>query len=484
MTDHAVAIIGAGLGGIGAALGLKRDGIASFVVFEKANGIGGTWRDNRYPGCCCDAPAVLYWYSPDHVPLAEQPRWSNVYPRQDEILTNLVDLARRRGVLEHCMFDTEVTAATWTGSLWRLETSAGEHTARFLVCATGQLSRPVIPEVPGRADFGGAQFHSARWDHSAAYAGKRVAVIGNGASGVQIAPAIAPEVARLEVFQRTPSHILPRMDRPYSDEERALLSQPSIRAQARRTGHEFMESTFRAWLSSGPRTATTTMLDSARQHLEAQVADPVLRSKLWPTYGFGCKRPLLSDDFYPIFERDHVFLISDRITHIDHGGIWTADGVHHPVDVIVYATGFETQSIIGPIQIRGPERDLASTWSHSPISYLGVMVAGYPNFFMLYGPNTNLGHNSVLSMHEAQIAFFLRCVRAVAEQSATSIDVTEAAMAQSHDETRGAMRELVWATDCTSWYKNEAGDVVTQWTKTAEEYARQLTFRPEHVVIR
>jgi cation diffusion facilitator CzcD-associated flavoprotein CzcO len=483
MTELEVGVIGAGMGGVGTGLELLRSGERSFLIFDKASRIGGTWRDNAYPGACCDAPAVLYWYSLASVPAEEQPEWTHVYPRQSEILANLEQLAARHGVLDHCRLGTEVTAATWTGSRWRLDTSSGVYFVRYLVCATGQLSRPVVPALRGAERFTGPQFHSARWDHGAAYAGKRVALVGSGASAIQIAPAIAPDVAQLDIFQRTPNYILPRMDRAYSDAERALLRQPAIRDRARRTCHEFMEATFRAYLTTGTRTDATAITATARRHLDQQVADPALRDKLWPAYPFGCKRPLYSDDFYPTLGRPNVELVTERVDELDETGIRTADGRHRAVDLIVYATGFETRSVIGPIDIVAGERSLRATWGDFPASYYGVMVSGYPNLFIVYGPNTNLGHNSVLGMHEAQIAFFLACKDAVAVQRAASIEVTQEAMATHTAQTRELLRGLVWSGGCASWYQNEAGDVVTQWTRTVDEYRAQLRFDAAHMIL-
>jgi len=463
-----VAIIGAGFGGLGMAARLKESGEDSFVILEKAGRIGGTWRENTYPGCACDVPSHLYWYSFD-----QQPDWSHVFSPQAEILEKLEEFAHRRGLSPHIRFNAEVASARWDEqqSSWRITTKSGEDIqARALVTAWGQLNRWQLPDIEGREHFQGETFHSAYWRHDVNLEGKRVACIGNGASAVQIIPEIASQAERLTVFQRSASYVVPRMDRAYTEEERKLFVGDSQAFWADREAiYAEHESRFYAMRPGSPKWEEFTAL--ARAQLEAQVSDPVLREKLWPDYPLGCKRVLLSDDFYPAMMRPNVELVTDRIVRIEPDGVLTADGRLHELDVIVYATGFETMSFLSVLDVTGRGgRSLRQEWHNGASAYYGMAVAGFPNFFMLYGPNTNLGHNSIIAMMECQFEYILQALRVMRRRQASALEVRVEAMERFNRQVQERLQGSAWAAGCTSWYKSPDGRITNNWCGSVEDY--------------
>jgi cation diffusion facilitator CzcD-associated flavoprotein CzcO len=473
-----VVIIGAGLAGLGMAMRLKAEGESDFVILEKADRVGGTWRDNTYPGAACDVQSHLYWYSFD-----AQPDWSHVYCAQPEILANIERLSERSGLVPHIRFNAEVTGVQWddAAARWRIQTAAGETmTARTLVTAWGQLNRPSFRDLEGRDSFKGVSFHSSRWRDDVDLAGKRVATIGNAASAVQLIPQIAPKVAQLKVFQRSANYVVPRMDRPYEAEERRLYLEEPERLLASREAfyqeHEIWHHAMRQD-TDGAREFTAL----ARAHLEGQVADPALREKLWPDYPIGCKRIIISDDFYPALTRPNVSLVTDRISRIEPDGVRMADGVLHEVDVIVFATGFETLSFLGTLEITGRGgASLREAWRDGPEAYLGMNIAGFPNLFMLYGPNTNLGHNSILTMLECQFDYVLQALRACAACAADAIDVRPEVMMKFNQKLQNDMQGTAWAGNCTSWYKTASGRITNNWSGNVEDYRRRTArFEPD-----
>ena len=475
--DAKVAILGAGLGGLGMALRLKDAGENDFLIIEKAGRVGGTWRDNVYPGAGCDVQSHLYWFSFD-----EHPDWSRVYSLQPEILANVERLVERRGLGPHIRFNTEVTALRWDdeAAIWHLSTAAdGEITARAVVTAWGQLNRPDTKGIPEVESFAGPWFHSARWRHDVALEGKRVAVVGNGPSAAQLIPEIAPVVDRLLVFQRSANYVVPRLDRPYEEEERRLFRTEPERLLASR---EFFYQDHETW-HGAMRLGTETAREFtavAKAHLEAQVADPALREKLWPDYPIGCKRIIISDDFYPALARPNVDVITDPIQRIEPAGVRTADGALHEVDAIVYATGFETLSFLGSVEVTGRGgRALREAWRDGPEAYYGMTVAGFPNLFMLYGPNTNLGHNSILLMLECQYGYIVQALHALDRSEGDGLDLRPDVMAQFNQRLQDDLRESSWAGNCVSWYKTAGGRVTNNWSGTVEEYkARTARFEP------
>jgi cation diffusion facilitator CzcD-associated flavoprotein CzcO len=470
-TTCRVAILGAGLGGLGMAARLKAAGESSFVVLEKADRVGGTWRDNTYPGCACDVPSHLYWYSFDR-----PPDWSRVFPAQAEILRSIESFVERRRLAEHIRFETEVTAADWDEErdVWRIHTASGEEVAaRILVAAGGQLSRPKPPEIEGRDRFRGTAFHSARWRHDVELQGRRVACIGSGASAVQIVPGVAPVVDRLSVFQRSASYVMPRKDRAYSGEERRAFA---MDIEALRAAREavYLEHESRHDLARLGSASAATLLSRARGHLDAQVADPALRQNLWPDYPLGCKRVLLSDDFYPAMTRPNVELVTERILAIEPTGVRTGDGRFREMDVIIYATGFESTSFLGPMEVTGRGgASLRRQWRDGASAYLGMVVPGFPNFFLLYGPNTNLVHNSIIAMLECQFGYVMQAVRLLDEEKRCTIDVRSGAMERYNRELQRRLIGSAWTAGCNNWYKTTEGLVTNNWPGSVEEYKGQ-----------
>lgn len=476
MTEHVkIVIAGAGLAGLGLASRLRAAGETSFLVLEKEERVGGTWRDNTYPGAACDVPSHLYWFSFD-----EQPDWSHVYSPQAEILCHIERLVQRHHLARYIRCQTEVISADWNDvdSVWHLRLSSGAQiVARVFVGAWGQLNRPSFGSVQGQRDFAGTSFHSAQWRHDVSLQGKRIGVIGTGASAAQIVPQIVDAVRQLTLFHRSANYITPRMDRPYDPEERARFRAEPATLQASREAiyREYEDRVYQAMRreSAGAREEA----EIARAHLESQIGDPELRRKLTPDYPIGCKRILVSDDFYPALTRPNLTLVTDRIDRIEAGGVRTDDGRLHAADVLIYATGFETLSFLGALEIRGRHsRSLREAWRDGPEAYLGMSVSGFPNFFMLYGPNTNLGHNSILAMLECQFGYVLQAVRRIAAQSGSALDLREEVMTTYNRALQARLAGSSWAGNCTSWYKTARGRITNNWPDTVDDY-QQVTAR-------
>jgi cation diffusion facilitator CzcD-associated flavoprotein CzcO len=464
-----VAIAGSGFAGLGSAIRLRQAGIEDFVVFERADDIGGTWRDNTYPGCTCDVPSHLYSFS-----FAPNPGWSRSFSRQPEIWAYLKWCAERFGVLDHVRTGHDVLRATWEGRRWRLETAGGTYFADVFVSAVGAFSEPAVPRLPGLASFAGAAFHSARWDKGRDLRGRRVAVIGTGASAVQFVPAIQPIVEKLHVFQRTAPWVVPRRDRALSAREHALYARVPLAQRAARTGiywsRELLVPTFRH-----PRLIGVSER-LARRHLRASVPDAVLRAKLTPDYTIGCKRILLSNDYLPTLTRTNVELVTDGIREVRPEGIVTRDGILRAVDTIVFGTGFRVSDM--PIAERVHGRDgvrLADVWAGSPRAHLGTTVAGFPNLFLLLGPNTGLGHSSAVFMIESQIAHLMAALRHLDARGAAALEPSPAAQARSVAHVEARMRGTVWtAGGCTSWYLDRTGRNSTLWPDFTWAFRRRL----------
>lgn len=452
---------------------LRRAGLDDFVILEQADGLGGTWRDNSYPGAACDVPAVLYSFS-----FEPNPEWSHRYARQPEILAYLERCADKYDLRRKIRFGAEVRHARFdavTGQ-WLVEVADGSRVrARILISGTGQLSRPFIPDIPGRAAFHGCSFHSARWRHDHAFEGKRVGVIGNGASAVQIVPRIAAATAELYVFQRSANWIIPRRDRRYTPLEKWLRRHlPLLPEAERRWTWLRLEAHWPAFSRPGGVLGRLAERASLR-HMRAQVADPALYPALTPDYPEGCKRVLLSDDYYPALNRPNVRLVTAPIEGITPGGIRTRDGREHGLDTIVFATGFRSTELLAPMTIQGRDgRDLADAWRDGAEAYLGVTVPGFPNFFLLYGPNTNLGHNSIIFMIERQVEYVLRCVRALRERRLRYLELRPEAMDRWRREARAGLARTVWAADCRSWYKTADGRITNNWPYTTAAYWRRM----------
>ena len=450
-----VGVIGAGAGGI--AMGIQlADGGYDFTLFDRADGFGGTWRHNTFPGAACDVPSHLYSYS-----FAPNPRWSKTYANQPEILAYLEKVATDHGLGPHLRPDTAITTVRWSDSRrqWTLTADGGrEHDFDVVVSAVGMLDVPNIPDIPGARRFGGRQFHSARWDHSKSTAGERVASIGTGASAIQYVPAIAPKTAHLTVFQRTPIWIAPRFDFPFTTEQHEEFERnPSAAQKLRDEAFDAYESSSFDVDAAQTREAT----ELARSYLMRKVADPQLRAKLTPDYPAGCKRPLMSREWYPTFALPNVTLETTAIAELTEHGVRTVDGVEHPVDTVIYGTGFKAADYLASIDVYGTGgRRLREEWSAGAEAYLGTLIAGYPNFFMLYGPNTN-GVNSILYIHEAQTTFIRHILDVMGGRGARTIEVTPGAQRRYNDEIQAAMAGKVWLA-CTNYFQHPSGKVVTQ----------------------
>lgn len=465
-----VAIVGAGFSGLGLAIRLKQQGVNDFVLLERADDVGGTWRDNTYPGCACDVPAHLYSFS-----FAPNPNWSHTFAPQPEILEYLRYCARKFGVTPHICWNHEVQDAAWDedSQQWRITTNRGEFTAQLLALGNGPLSEPAIPPIPGIERFEGTMFHSSRWSHTYVLTGKRVAVIGTGASAIQFVPHIQPQVDRLLLFQRTPPWILPRLDRYIEEKRRALFHRLPIVQRFIRTRMYWQ----RELLVLG-FTSRTRLMDRAeqlaRQHMEAQVPDPALREKLKPSYRMGCKRILLSDDFYPAITQENVEVITDRISEVRPNSIVTADGVERACDTIIFATGFHVTDMPMAEHVYGRGgQSLADAWSAGPQAYLGTTVAGFPNLFLLIGPNTGLGHTSMIFMIESQLPYILGCLRLLERRRLQAFDVRPEAQDAYNAEVQQRMQGTVWTSGCASWYLDARGRNTTLWPGFTWDYRRK-----------
>jgi cation diffusion facilitator CzcD-associated flavoprotein CzcO len=469
-----VVIVGTGFAGIGMAIALRRAGMHSFIVLERADDVGGTWRDNRYPGCACDIPSMLYSFS-----FETKTDWTRAFPPQSEIWDYLRTCVAKYGVAPHIRFKSEVTEARYDerSRAWNVTLRSGETiVARVLVSGMGGLSNPMIPDIPGLQTFAGSVFHSAAWHESFDPAGKRIAVIGTGASAIQIVPAIAPVAAHLTLFQRTPPWIIPRFDRPTTVRERLLRRfVPGYAWLVRQSMYWLRE--FRALGFIGNTKILALAQRIALRHLHAQVQSADLRARLTPAYHMGCKRILLSDDYYPALCRDNVMLVTKPIREVRARTIVTHDGAEHEVDAIVLATGFRAQEFISPVQVYGRHsKSLEETWADGPRSYLGISASGFPNLFFLVGPNTGLGHNSMVIMIEAQIAYVMSALRTMRSRGITELDLKPEAESAFTEAIARRTEHTVWASGCKSWYLDEHGRNTTLWPGFTFTY-RRLTRR-------
>jgi cation diffusion facilitator CzcD-associated flavoprotein CzcO len=472
MHDTRVIIIGAGMSGLLAAIRLKESDVDDFVMLEKSAGVGGTWLDNAYPGCACDVPSHLYSYS-----FAPNPHWSRMFAPQPEILAYLRAAADSHGLDTHLHVETEVARADFGGAddHWTVTAIDGRiWRAPVLIVATGQLNRPNIPDIPGRGSFAGPQFHTARWNASVSPAGKRVGVIGTGASAIQVVPAIAGSVERLTVFQRSPPWIMPREDKPFSPRTRAIFARlPFARKAFRWLIYRKLESSWPAiGLPGGDKAREMEAL--ARDHLKAQVPDAALRAKLTPDFPIGCKRTLVSDDYYPALMRRRVDLETRSIAAIVPEGVRLTDGEMIPLDLLVWATGFASHGFVAPIEISGPGGSLSRAWRRGASAYRGTTVAGFPNLFLLYGPNTNLGHNSIIFMVERQMRYALPAILRLARGQARRIEVRADVQETYNRDLQRRLLTTAWAGGCESWYKTGSGTMPNNWAADTRAFAKMM----------
>ncbi|MGY1773260.1 flavin-containing monooxygenase [Blastococcus sp. SYSU D00813] len=467
-----VAVVGSGFSGIGTAVALRRAGIDDFVVLERAGTLGGTWRDNTYPGAACDVPSHLYSFS-----FAPKRDWSHVYSRQPEIREYLEQVAAEHGVLPHLHLSTDVVAGRWDDEalVWRLETSRGDLTADVLVSGAGGLVEPHLPEVPGIDSFAGPWFHSARWDHSVDLFGKRVAVVGTGASAAQFVPELQRTAARVVVFQRTPPWVVPRNDRAYTPVEHRLQARvPGLLRLARSGQWAVREARLRLWTGGGRLRALFEK--QALAFLEQQVPDPDLRTRLTPDYAMGCKRVIVSDDYLPALTQPNVEVVTSPVAEVRPHAVVDADGREHEVDAIVYGTGFRVMDIPLSHRLVGRTgRTLRAEWDRAGAqAHRGTTVAGFPNLFLLLGPNTALGHTSVVLMIEAQIGYV---VQALQRMGATrgALEVRRAAQEAYNARLQDELGDTVWNTGgCRSWYRDEHGRNFTLWPGHTSAFIRLM----------
>jgi cation diffusion facilitator CzcD-associated flavoprotein CzcO len=465
-----VAILGTGFSGLGIAIRLKQQGSTDFVILERAADAGGTWRDNTYPGCACDVPSHLYSFS-----FAPNPDWSHVFSTQPEIWDYLRNCTRRFGLEPYIQWNSELLDASWQEDeqCWSLTTRRGQLTADILILGNGPLSEPALPAIPGIQSFEGNVFHSAQWDHAYDLTGKRVAVIGTGASAIQFVPQIQPLVEHLTLFQRTPPWIMPRLDHPIPGWQKRLfrllpLAQRLVRCKM----YLQRELLVLGFVYQSSRMKAGEQL--ALRHLERQVADPKLREKLTPRYTMGCKRILLSNDFYPALTQPNVELVTERIREIRTQSIVDEGGREQQIDTIICGTGFHVTEARLPQRIHGRAgQSLADRWQDSPDAYLGTTIAGFPNLFLMIGPNTGLGHNSMVFMIESQINYILDCLRTMRRRKLQSIDVQPAVQTRFNEELQKRMAGTVWTSGCTSWYLAPGGRNTTLWPGFTFEFRRK-----------
>lgn len=476
-TKTTAVIIGAGFAGICMGIHLKKIGIEDFVIIEGEDGPGGTWRVNTYPGAACDVHSHLYSFS-----FEPYPKWSRMFGLQDEILRYQENCCEKYELYPHCIFNTFVNEAHYQDNkgTWIVKTSEGQiFESQFLISGSGGLSKPAYPNIKGLDTFKGAKFHSARWDHKVDLKGKKVAVIGSGASAIQIVPAIVDEVKHLDYYQRTPSWVLPKPDREISEIEQSIFkSIPSIQQLYRGAIYAAMESRALAFVVS-PK-----LLSFAKQlgisHVKKYIKDPVLQEKMIPKYEMGCKRILMSNEYYPAVARDYVEVVSDSIASVDENGIYTNDGQFRPVDVIVYCTGFFASEDILQMEVFGKNNvDIKDAWKDGPEAYLGTTVKGYPNLFIIVGPNTGLGHNSMIYMIESQVNYIVEAIKYMNKSNVQVIDVKPEVQDKYNVEIQKKLKKTIWNSGCQSWYMTKDGKNTTLWPGFTFEFrAKTKNFNP------
>ena len=463
-----VLIVGAGFGGIGAAIELKRAGFHHFTILERAAEPGGVWRDNTYPGAACDVPSPLYSYS-----FEPNPDWPKRYAMQPDIRAYLDRVVEKYRIGPHIRYGREVTSASFVDGCWRVETAEGEtFEATVFVPAVGQLSRPALPAIPGRESFAGTAFHSARWNHEVPLSGKKIAVIGTGASAIQFVPEVRKQAAHLTVFQRTPPYLMAKNDGRYADWQKRLFRRlPKTQWFGR--ARIFLLGEYATYaMTRHPLLAKVFELRTAqlrRRHL----TDRRLREQMKPDYPLGCKRILFTNEYLPALAQPNVTVETQPIKEITPRGVRTEDGVEHEADVLIYGTGFKATEFLGPMRVFGRDgQSLAETWRGGARAYLGMAVPGFPNLFCVYGPNTNLGAGSIIYMIERQARYLRQAVEHLARPNVASLEVRAEVEERYDRELQARLGHSVWS-GCTSWYRQENGRVSTNWPGLVTEYDRR-----------
>ncbi len=471
MPQPSITIIGAGFGGLGTAIELTRAGCTDVTVLEKADRVGGVWRDNTYPNAACDVPSSLYSWS-----FAPHPGWPHRYSRQDEILAYIERTAREHGVLDLVQTGVEVTSLAWDDEprTWLVTTAdGGTRRTDVVVTALGQLSRPVVPDLPGIDSFDGPAFHSAEWDHDVDLRGKRVAVIGTGASAIQFVPGIAPQAGHVTVFQRSAPYVVPKPDREYTPTHGRLFSRfPRTQKFGRDLTWVLSEHLNKSMAGTG---GIKKLMELAwRAQLRLQVRDPELRAELVPDYPIGCKRLLFSNDWYPTLARPDVDVVTEPVVEVLPEGVRSGDGQVHDADVIIYGTGFAATEFLAPLRITGRDGvDLHDDrWKAGARAYLGLCVPDFPNLFVMYGPNTNLGGSSIINMLESQSEAITTLLRHAESKGADTVAVRPEAEQAYDEEIQARLADSVWA-GCSSWYREDGGRITTNWPGTVAEYKQR-----------
>lgn len=464
-------VIGAGMAGILSAIKLQEAGYDSIVVYEKADRLGGTWRENTYPGIACDIPSHLYRFS-----FAPNPDWTHTFAPGAEILAYLEDVATRFGVLDLIRLGTEVTRLRHDGTRWHVELATGEtDQADVVIGATGVLHHPRYPDIEGLDTFAGASFHSARWDHSVELGGRRVGVIGTGSSAVQIVSAIVGTVGELHLFQRTPQWILPVPNPPIDEAQRALFREdPAAMDALRKELAQTFETSFANAVVDADSPQMAFIEQMCRQNLESSVRDPELRERLRPDYRAACKRLVVSPDFYDAIQHPNARLVTDRIVRIEPAGVRTADGTLHELDVLVLATGFKVDQFLRPIEVIGPSGvTLEQLWAERPTAYYSISIPGLPNLFLLNGPNGPVGNFSLIDVAELQWGYISQLIDLIDRGKARLVTATASATERFEQERVEAAQRTVWVTGCRSWYLDDRG-IPSAWPWTFDRFRAEM----------
>ena len=467
-----VLVIGAGFGGIATAIRLKAEGTSNFRVYEKAPAVGGTWWHNTYPGAACDIASHLYCYS-----FEPNPNWSRKFSPQAEIQAYIEHCTDKYQVRDHIQLNTGVDGLYFQddSQCWQARLSNGERVlARHVVVCTGGLHIPAYPDIPGRESFAGPAMHSATWDHSVDFNGKHVAVIGSAASAIQLIPELAKSAAQVDIYQRTPNYIAPRGDREFTDKEKARFARWPLWHRLYRKwiflrGEYVLFPVVKKKTRSRWRDSVEAYI---KRHIKSSIKDARTRKLMVPDYPLGCKRILIADNFYDALNRNNVTVIPEGISSVDSNGINCVDGQHHPADIIVYATGFDVDQQMYATEIIGPNGLVLNVvWAEKPTAYKGAFVPGFPNLHLMSGPNTGVGHSSVVYLIEAQLEMIMQALKACGDDKL--IRVTEAANEDYNRGLREALQQSVWAGDCKSWYKREDGEIVTLYPHDARTFRRE-----------
>ncbi len=465
-----VAIIGAGMAGILSAIKLTEAGIDEVTVYEKADRLGGTWRENTYPGIACDVPSHLYSYS-----FRLNPDWSHPFSPGQEIQAYLERVAREHHVDQLIRFGEEITTCEWSDRRWHLESAGGRHdVADFVIAATGVLHHPNYPDIEGADTFDGPIFHSSRWDHRAAVDGARVGIIGTGSTAVQMVSAVVDRAQKLSLFQRTAQWIMPQENPAYGDEERADWNRNPAKLEQLHQSLSELFTNFANGIVDAGSPEMAMIAEMCRQNLEGKVTDPVLRERLRPNYRAACKRLVISPNFYESIQKENAELVTEPIDHIEAAGIRTVDGRLHDLDVIVLATGFKVDAFMRPMSVIGRDGiDLAATWAERPSAYLSISIPGFPNFAMVNGPNGPVGNFSLIEVAELQFAYIMQLIELVRSGRCREISATQSATDQFEAERVAAAANTIWSTGCRSWYLDDRGIPAT-WPWSFGRFCQEM----------